>query len=90
MKGDKVEIMVDTGNGVHVYEIEAAKAGRRLEISTSRGVVEVTEVTRTGKPVRSGRFMADRVIALVEHPSEDSGTPARRARKPPRGQTSLV
>ena len=67
MKGDRVEIVVDSGSGVLTYEIEATKAGRRVEVATSRGVIEVSEVTRNGEPVRSGRFMADRVVALVEH-----------------------
>jgi len=87
MRGDRVEIVVDSGSGVLKYEIEATRAGRRVEISSSRGVIEVTEVTRNGAPVRSGRFMADRVVALVEHPAPPS--PQRRSR-PPRGQTSLV
>jgi hypothetical protein len=34
-------------------------------------VVEVTEVTRGGTPVRTGRFMASRLIALVEHPARE-------------------
>ncbi len=33
-----------------------------------RGVVEVSEVTRSGSVVRTARFMANRVLALVEHP----------------------
>jgi hypothetical protein len=81
MKGDRVEVTVDIGTGVQTYEIEASKAGRRVEVSTSRGVVEVTELTRTGQVVRTGRFMADRVVALVEHPAEDQRTPSRRPRK---------
>jgi hypothetical protein len=68
MKGDRVEAVVDTGQGVQTFEIVASKAGRRLEVTTARGVVEVTEVTRNGTPVRTGRFMASRLIALVEHP----------------------
>jgi hypothetical protein len=32
-------------------------------------VVEVTEVTRGGTPVRTARFMSSRVLALVEHPA---------------------
>ena len=80
MKGDRVEITVDIGTGVQTYEIEASKAGRRVEVSTSRGVVEVNEVTRTGQIVRTGRFMAARVVALVEHPAEDQQT-AKRPRK---------
>jgi hypothetical protein len=69
MKGDRVEAVVDTGQGVQTFEIAATKAGRRLEVTTARGVVEVTEVTRTGTPVRTGRFMASRLIALVEYPA---------------------
>jgi hypothetical protein len=71
MKGDRVEAVVDTGQGVQTFEIIATKAGRRIEVVTSRGVVEVREVTRTGVPVRTGRFMTTRLIALVEHPAAD-------------------
>jgi hypothetical protein len=74
MKGDRVEAVVDTGQGVQTFEIVARKAGRRIEITTARGVVEVTEVTRSGTPIRAGRFMASRVIALVEHPALESDT----------------
>jgi len=87
MKGDRIEIVVDSGAGVLTYEIEATRAGRRVEVSTSRGVIEVTEVTRTGEPVRSGRFMADRVVALVEHPATP---PPRRGPRPSRDQAALV
>ena len=72
MRGDRVEIVVDSGDGALTYEIEASKAGRRIEVSTSRGVIEVSEVTRNGTPVRTGRFMAARVIALVEHPAANA------------------
>ncbi len=69
MKGDRVEVVVDAGDGTRTYEIEATRAGRRLDITSGRGLVEVTEVTRGGTPVRTARFMANRVIALVEHPA---------------------
>ena len=78
---------MDSGAGVLTYEIEATKAGRRVEVSTSRGVIEVTEVTRSGAPVRSGRFMADRVVALVEHPSPP--VPGR-SRRPAKNQARLI
>jgi len=71
MKGDRVEAVVDTGQGTQTFEIEATRAGRRIEITTARGVVEVTEVTRSGTPVRTGRFMANRLVALVEHPAQE-------------------
>jgi hypothetical protein len=71
MKGDRVVAVVDTGQGVQTFEIVATRAGRRIEVTTARGVVEVTEVTRSGTPVRTGRFMASRLVALVEHPAQE-------------------
>jgi hypothetical protein len=51
-----------------------------VEIAHGRGIVEVTEVTRGGTPLRTARFMAGRVLALVEHPAprgvEDEPTAA--------------
>jgi hypothetical protein len=72
VKGDRVEIVVDTGDGAKTYEVSATRAGRRVDVSTVRGVVEVTEVTRTGTAVRTARVMASRIIALVEHPADTS------------------
>jgi hypothetical protein len=69
MKGDRVEIVVDAGGSTISYEIKATRAGRRVDISHGRGIVEVTETTRGGTPVRTARFMASRVLALVEHPA---------------------
>ena len=66
-----MEAVVDTGQGVQTFEIVASKNGRRIEVTTARGIVEVTEVTRGGTPVRTGRFMASRLIALVEHPAQE-------------------
>jgi hypothetical protein len=75
MKGDRVEIMIDAGGATRTYEVVATRAGRRVEIVNRRGVVEVTVVTRTGTPVRTARFMASRVLALVEHPFNDRREP---------------
>jgi hypothetical protein len=73
MKGDRVEVVIDAGSGTtKTYEIVATRAGRRVGITHSRGVVEVSEVTRGGTTVRTARFLANRVLALVEHPSADS------------------
>lgn len=68
MKGDRVEIVVDAGGTPLRYEVAATRAGRRVETSIRRSVVEVAEVTRSGRVVRTARFMANRVLALVEHP----------------------
>ena len=70
MKGDRVEIVIDSGEGSQTYEITATKAGRRVDIANRRGIIEVSEVTRTGTPVRTARFMASRVVALVEYPAD--------------------
>ena len=72
MKGDWVEIVVAADDGSRTYEVAATRAGRRVETSTVRGIVEVAEVTRTGEPVRRARFMASRVVALVEHPASET------------------
>ena len=61
--------MVDAGGATRTYDIVATRAGRRVETRTGRGQVEVTEVTRGGTPVRTARFMASRVLAVVEHPA---------------------
>ena len=72
MKGDRVEIVIDAGGeGTRAYEVVASRAGRRVEVATRRGVVEVSEVTRTATAVRTARFMASRVLALVEYPIAD-------------------
>ncbi len=80
MKGDWVEIVIDAGEAVRSYEVTATRAGRRVEVVTRRGMVEVSEVTRGGTAVRTARFMASRVLALVEHPA-----PRRAADRPARG-----
>jgi hypothetical protein len=74
MKGDRTEIVIDAGGTTRIYEIEATRNGRRVEITHGRGIVEVTEVTRGGTPVRTARFMASRVLALVEHPAARRAT----------------
>jgi len=71
VKGDRVEIVVDVGDGTRAYEVSASRAGRRVEIANRRGLVEVSEVTRTGTPVRTARFMASRIISMVEFPAND-------------------
>lgn len=68
MKGDRVEIVIDAGGAPLTYEVVATRAGRRVETSIGRGVVEIAEVTRGGTVVRTARFMSSRVLALVEHP----------------------
>jgi hypothetical protein len=69
VRGDRVEIVIDAGGEARTYEATATRAGRRVDVRTGRGVVEVSELTRGGTPVRTARFMASRVLALVEHPA---------------------
>ena len=69
--------MVDVGEGSRTYELAATRAGRRVEIANVRGVVEVSEVTRSGIPVRTGRFMASRILAIIEHPADEDRSSGR-------------
>ena len=80
MRGDRVEVVIDIGDGTRAYEVTATRAGRRVEITNRRGVIEVAEVTRTGSPVRTARFMASRVVALVEHPADSPAPKQENAR----------
>ena len=66
-------IVIDSGEGTRTYEVTATRAGRRVDIANRRGIIEVSEVTRTGTAVRTARFMASRVVALVEHPADTTG-----------------
>lgn len=75
MRGDRVEIVVDAGGSTLTYEVVATRAGRRVDITHGRGIVEVTETTRGGTPVRTARFMSSRVLALVEHPAPRPAEP---------------
>lgn len=82
MKGDRVEIVVDAGVDTKTYEVAATKAGRRVEVVNRRGLIEVSELTRGGTTVRTARFMASRVIALVEHPAPRSTVSVASPNKP--------
>ena len=75
MKGDRVEIVIDSGDGTQTYEVAATRAGRRVDITNRRGIIEVSEVTRTGTTIRIARFMASRVVAMVEHPADSKAVP---------------
>jgi hypothetical protein len=71
-KGDYVEVLVDAGGGTaREYRIVASRAGRRVDVRTSRTTVEINEVTRNGKIVRTARFLAPRVLAVVEFPARE-------------------
>jgi hypothetical protein len=83
MRGDKVEIVVDAGGVTKTYEVAATRAGRRVEVVNRRGVIEVSELTRGGTAVRTVRFGASRVIALVEHPAPRRAAAADERRSGP-------
>jgi hypothetical protein len=80
---------VDVGDSVRVFEVEATKDGRRVEIATVRGNVRVSEVTRTGQEVRTAQFMAARVVAIVEHPAAEEREPGKRRKRTPKQQDAL-
>lgn len=60
---------MDAGGGAsREYKIQASRAGRSVEVRSSRTTVEVRELNRRGGVVRTARFVAPRVLAVVEHP----------------------
>jgi hypothetical protein len=78
-KGDFVEVLVDSGGGTaKEYQVRATRSGRRVEVKTSRSTVEISELTRNGGVVRTAKFMAPRVLAVVEHPADEEASPASR------------
>jgi hypothetical protein len=77
MRGDRVEVLIDTGHEVRGFDVVASRDGRRVEVNTRRNLIEVVEVTRTGQPVRTARFLASRVVAIVEHPAADNSRSKR-------------
>jgi hypothetical protein len=44
-------------------------------VAIVRNIVTVSEVTRGGSVVRTARFLANRVLALVEHPAPAPAKP---------------
>ena len=80
MKGDRIICLIDTGGFTQEFTIEARKAGRRVEVDPPRnGVIVVREVSRGGAEIRAYRFMASRVVALVEDrkdPEPETGAEA--------------
>lgn len=78
MKGDRVLVLVDTGGAVREFVVEADCAGRSVEVKQTRAMVEVSVLGRTGTTIKTDRFMASRVVALVESRAE--GGPSRPGR----------
>lgn len=75
MKGDRIIVLVDVGDGKTAEYITAAtKAGRSVSIEARGKFIEVSELTRFGEAVRTNRFMPSRVVALIEEP-RNSGPP---------------
>jgi hypothetical protein len=74
-KGDFVEVLVDAGGGTaKEYQVRATRSDRRVEVKTSRSTVEISELTRNGGVVRTAKFMAPRVLAVLEHPADEEGS----------------
>ena len=73
-RGDRVEIVIDAGGEVRTYEVVATRNGRRVEINTGRGVVEVTEVTVAALPFLAPNANED-IPVIVGNPEMSSDEP---------------
>ena len=76
MRGDRVEIVIDAGDGVRAYDVVATRAGRRVEITQGRTVVEVTAQGRRkvadwlAEPVAHVRDARSELAAVLEETYE--------------------
>ena len=87
MKGDRVRVIIDIGTGSTEFVVEADKAGRKVEVVETRGgrMIEVRLLTRTDVVVKTDRYMASRVIAMVEERrGDDEDEPDQPDELPPR------
>ena len=76
MRGDMVEVLVDTGDGsVRGFEIVATRAGGRVGCPPPGTWVGGAGFPPPGPRGRTARFLSSRVVAIVEHPY-DAGRPA--------------
>lgn len=66
--GDSVEVWADVGEGdAKSFTITADLAGRTVEVVEGPRVIQVNVLNRNGAVVRRNRFLAARVVALLEH-----------------------
>ncbi len=79
MRGDRVVIWMDIGGGMtREFEVSATMNGRTVEVSeVKRGLIEVSELKKGGEKARTNKYMASRVIALVEERTEEPEAPAQ-------------
>lgn len=80
MREDRRERTVDAGDTTGAYGAWASGVGRRGETALRRGVVEVSEVTRSGSVVRTAPFRA-----TGGSPGRTSGSQGGRLRTSPPG-----
>ncbi len=83
-RGDRVEVIVDLGGSTRSFLVEADANGRRIEVKEGsrgeRGMVLVELQARSDRVIKTDRFMAARVIAIIEtkvEEPEEGRKPAR-------------
>ncbi|WP_019629893.1 hypothetical protein [Actinomadura atramentaria] len=68
MLGDKIEILAIGDKGrTETCVISADRIGRRVEVVTEGDTMEIREVNRHGRVLRSVQYAKDHVIRLVKH-----------------------
>jgi hypothetical protein len=75
-RGDKVVVYVDTGaTEAREFTVTASRNGRTVEVKSARAMIEVSEMDKNGNVCHTARFMASRVIALIEERTEEPEPP---------------
>ena len=86
MKGDTITIQIAAGGTTHSAEVRASKAGRsvvqKIRAVKSGSWLDVTELTRTGKPTGTRLSVRlDAVLSVSEVRGEVSATPGTKIKR---------
>ena len=68
MKGDKIMVILNDGNGP--FTIEAPTNGSAVEWSEDRKWVTVTALSKSQKAVQTMKFKVDAVTSVCEYPAK--------------------
>lgn len=70
MRGDKITVRYITGDSFAAESIEATSNGSSVEWSEDRKWVTLNQLSKAQKVVRTMKFKADSVVAVIEEPAK--------------------
>jgi hypothetical protein len=70
MRGDKITVRYITGDSFASDEVVATSNGSSVEWSEDRKWVTLNQLSKAQKVVRTLKFKADSVVAVIEEPAK--------------------